>query len=211
MQQVKEIEKDLKEYYQLTLENHGPGAMGMGWKSEEAQRIRFDQLARIIAAGTSFSINDLGCGGGDFYAYLSANTSQEFQYYGYDMLESMLQIAKDRFSQTKNAHWLKIEGGNELLAADYTVASGIFNLKYKLDESRWMEYILETLGHINKKSTKGFAFNMLTSYSDPEYMREDLFYSDPLFFFDFCKKNFSKNVALLHDYFEYDFTILVRK
>ena len=32
-----------------------------------------------------------------------------------------------------------------------------------------------------------------------------------LFFFDFCKRNFSRNVALLHDYGLYDFTIIVRK
>jgi len=42
-------------------------------------------------------------------------------------------------------------------------------------------------------------------------MKEELFYADPLYFFDLCKKNFSRNIALLHDYYEYDFTILVRK
>jgi hypothetical protein len=54
---------------------------------------------------------------------------------------------------------------------------------------------------------------MLTKYSDAERMagRPDLFYGDPLFFFDFCKRNFSRNVALLHDYGLYDFTIIVRK
>lgn len=54
---------------------------------------------------------------------------------------------------------------------------------------------------------------MLTKYSDADRMAErpDLFFGDPLFFFDFCKRNFSRNVALLHDYGLYDFTILVRK
>ena len=53
----------------------------------------------------------------------------------------------------------------------------------------------------------------LTKYSDADRMTEcpDLFYGDPLLFFDFCKRNFSRNVALLHDYGLYDFTILVRK
>jgi len=61
--------------------------------------------------------------------------------------------------------------------------------------------------------SKGFSFNMLTRYSDADRMaqRPDLFYGDPLFFFDFCKCEFSRNVALLHDYGLYDFTILVRK
>lgn len=64
---------------------------------------------------------------------------------------------------------------------------------------------------MNEKSTLGFAFNALTKYSDPEFMKEELYYTDPLFMFDYCKTNFSKNVALLHDYRQYDFTILVRK
>ena len=51
---------------------------------------------------------------------------------------------------------------------------------------------------------------MLTTYSDAEKMRPDLYYGDPTFFFDHCKRNYSRNVALLHDYELYDFTILVR-
>ena len=52
---------------------------------------------------------------------------------------------------------------------------------------------------------------MLTKYSDKEYMRDNLYYADPLFIFDYCKRNFSKQVALLHDYGLYEFTILVKK
>jgi hypothetical protein len=74
-----------------------------------------------------------------------------------------------------------------------------------------MQYILETLEKINALSVKGFSFNILTSYSDKEYMKDNLFYADPLFFFDYCKKNFSKNVSLLHDYDLYEFTLLIKK
>jgi SAM-dependent methyltransferase len=211
MQQVKEIEKALLDYYKSNLDNHGPGAMGVGWKSEMAQQIRFEQLIKIIGAESNFSINDMGCGVGDFYIYLSGKSYGYFDYYGYDMLESMLALAKAKFASEKNIHWIKVDNASDLHMADYTIASGIFNLKYSIEESEWLKYIIETLGHINKKSKRGFAFNMLTAYADKEYMKEHLFYSDPLFFFDLCKKHFSKNVALLHDYYEYDFTILVRK
>jgi hypothetical protein len=51
---------------------------------------------------------------------------------------------------------------------------------------------------------------MLTKYSDADRMRGDLYYGDPAFFFDHCKRSFSRNVALLHDYGLYEFTILVR-
>ena len=59
-------------------------------------------------------------------------------------------------------------------------------------------------------SRRGFAFNMLTSYSDADRMRSDLHYGDPAAYFDLCKRRFSRNVALLHDYELYEFTIVVR-
>ena len=93
----------------------------------------------------------------------------------------------------------------------YSVASGIFSVKMEHNESEWLSYILSTLEQMNEKSIRGFSFNMLTKYSDKEYMKDNLYYVDPLFIFDYCKRNFSKQVALLHDYGLYEFTILVKK
>ena len=42
-------------------------------------------------------------------------------------------------------------------------------------------------------------------------MKDYLFYADPCELFDFCKTRFSQNVALLHDYGLYEFTILVEE
>jgi len=109
----------------------------------------------------------------------------------------------------QNAKWY-----NDIEAvpnADYVIASGIFNVKLKNSEKDWLEYILETLKVINKKSIKGFSFNMLTKYSDAEYMKDNLYYADPLFIFDYCKRNFSKWVTLKHDYPLYEFSIIVKK
>ena len=94
---------------------------------------------------------------------------------------------------------------------DYIVSSGIFNIKSDVSDEDWRKYIVETIHMFNQVAVKGFAFNCLTKYSDVEYMKDYLYYADPLYLFDYCKKNFSKNVALLHDYGIYDFTILVRK
>ena len=52
--------------------------------------------------------------------------------------------------------------------------------------------MVDTIDRLAALSTRGFAFNMLTSYSDPEYMRDDLYYGDPRFFFDHCKRRHSR-------------------
>ena len=61
------------------------------------------------------------------------------------------------------------------------------------------------------RARRGFAFNMLTSYSDPERMRDDLYYADPCALLRLCKRELSRHVALLHDYGLWEFTIVVRQ
>ena len=119
------------------------------------------------------------------------------------------------------AHGRELYGGNEALefvrheddirAADYCVASGVFNLRMDVEGGAWRDYVLDTIGSLSTLGTRGFAFNMLTKYSDPPRMRRDLYYGDPCFFFDHCKREIARNVALLHDYGLYEFTMLVRK
>jgi hypothetical protein len=71
--------------------------------------------------------------------------------------------------------------------------------------------MLRTIERLWELSTKGMAFNSLTKYSDTDRMRADLYYADPCYLFDYCKTRLSKQVALLHDYGIYDFTMLVRR
>ena len=87
--------------------------------------------------------------------------------------------------------------------------SGIFNVKFDSNDDMWEEFIKNTLVNVNENSIKGFAFNSLTSYVD--YKESHLYYADPMYFFDFCKKNFSKKVSLLHDYDLWEWTIIVKK
>lgn len=104
-----------------------------------------------------------------------------------------------------------VTSASGLAAADYSVASGVFNLRLEVDDAAWRAYVVETLDTLDGVSERGFAFNMLTRYSDPERMRPDLYYGDPCFFFDHCKRAYARDVALLHDYGLYEFTIVVRK
>ena len=85
------------------------------------------------------------------------------------------------------------------------------NLKLEADEETWTRYVLDQIAKLDALGENGFAFNMLTSYSDAEKRRPDLYYGDPCFFFDHCKRAFSRDVALLHDYGAWEFTIIVRK
>ena len=95
--------------------------------------------------------------------------------------------------------------------ADYGLASGIFNVRLGRSDAEWFDYLQATLDVLDRTSSLGFAFNCLTSYSDEDKKRDYLYYADPCQLFDLCKRRYSRQVALLHDYGLYEFTILVRK
>ena len=86
-------------------------------------------------------------------------------------------------------------------------------LKHELGASdeAWHAHILSSLHGLNGGGRRGFAFNCLTRYSDAALMRPHLFYADPCELFDYCKTRFSRDVALLHDYGLWEFTIAVRR
>ena len=193
------------EYYDEKLRTHGATARGVDWKSPESQELRFAQLAKLIDHNRPFTVNDFGCGYGALVDYLESRGLQ-FQYVGFDISSEMIAQARELHAGSSF-----VTDKAQLREADYTIASGIFNVKLSTSDDDWRNYMLDVIDTMNSLSKSGFAFNALTKYSDAEFMRPDLYYADPLFFFDHCKTKYSRFVTLLHDYPLYEFTILVRK
>jgi SAM-dependent methyltransferase len=199
-----DIERRVADYYTQKLREHGPTHHGVDWNSPESQALRFEQFMRLLPGGEPISVLDYGCGYGAFAEYLEGRGIELSAYTGYDVSEEMVATARGRSS------WQFTTVREELAPADVTVASGIFNVRVDTDEDTWRDYTIETIGELAALSRRGLGFNMLTSYSDPERMTDRLYYGDPGFYFDWCKRNLSRNVALLHDYELYEFTMLVR-
>ena len=195
-------------YYTSKVTEHGPTPRGVDWRDAESQALRFDTLLELIAdGGPDLSINDYGCGYGALLDFL-ARRQGEFEYLGYDVSEAMIAQARARHSGDRRASF--ITDAAELRPADYTVASGIFNVRLDQPLEQWRAYVLETLDKLALLSRRGFAFNALTAHADPERMRGDLYYADPAELLDYCLRHYSRDVALRHDYPLYEFTVTVR-
>ena len=203
-----EILKNVGDYYSGKVREHGPTAKGVDWNSPESQTLRFDQLLKLHETAEPFSLIDYGCGYGAMAAHM-AQRNLAFRYMGFDISEMMISTAKETHARRENCEFTT--DAARLTPADYTVASGIFNVRLKTNTAEWERYVFDTIEKLNSLSIKGFAFNILTGYADPEYKRQDLYYPDPCFYFDYCKRHYSRHVSLLHDYGLYEFTILVRK
>lgn len=199
--------RKIEEYYSQKIATYGATPRGVDWNSAKSQHLRFQQLLRAFTDGSSCSVNDYGCGYGALADYLAQN-GYSFRYHGFDISEQMIAHARELHGDMTNCQFSTEEG--RLAPADYTLASGIFNVKLGAENTEWLAYVLKTVSRMASLSVKGLAFNLLTKYSDRDRMRADLYYADPLFLFDYCMNNLSRSVSLFHDYPLFEFTIAVR-
>ncbi len=200
---------DIATYYTDKLSTHGATPQGVDWNGAESQVLRFQQLTRVATDPLSpFSMNDVGCGYGALLDYLQ-RLKAPVRYLGVDISQAMVSAARDRHPDQPSIRFLCADRPDS--TADYTVASGIFNVRLSHSDEQWRDHVHFVLPILHQSSRRGFAFNCLTAYSDQDRMRDYLYYADPCYWFDYCKRTFSKDVALLHDYGLYEFTIIVRK
>jgi hypothetical protein len=200
---------DVARYYTKKLAEYGDTPRGVDWNGSEGQIIRFEQLCKIFDPDmVAFSVNDLGCGYGALLDYLEGKHPIS-TYLGIDVSHEMIRSAEQRHTADTQARFIISAKPDQ--QSDYGVASGIFNVRLGRTDAEWFDYLQATLDDLDRSSTLGFAFNCLTSYSDEDKKCDYLYYADPCRLFELCKKRYSRQVALLHDYGLYEFTILVRK
>lgn len=195
-------------HYSGAVERHGASFKGVDWGSNEGQQIRFDELLKPIDLKKTKRITDYGCGYGALLDHLEEK-GYKGEYQGFDISEAMINKAED-LHQSKGNCVFFTANPSRLSLADYTLASGIFNVRLETPVEEWSNYILHTLVQLANLSIDGFVFNVLSSHTPHELREGDLFYADPRFISDYCRKTFSDNVTISHDYPLPDFTVCVK-
>ena len=175
----------------------------LGWDKGK-QPLRFSILSKIIpSVSTSFSIMDIGCGFGDLYAFLSNSHAAMFQYYGIDIVPTLIQEGESRYPQNN----VKFFCGDFLdvpfdLHIDYCIGSGLFN--FKLTEDDNYEYIENIIKKAFEISEIGIAFDFLSDQVDYKY--ELTFHSNPSKILTIAYK-YTRNVVLRNDYMPFEFAL----
>jgi len=201
--------KALIDLYEKRLDKYGMDIKTVGWSSISQQLARFEALIQI-ADLTNKTLLDVGCGFGDLYEYLTRKNIKIKMYKGIDFSSKMIEIAKDKYSNSKNAEFEVFNLFESNIdedfkkGYDYVVASGIFSFPIK-DNVGYFQKMVRKMFEI---SNFGVGVNMPTSYVD--YKDEDLFYFEPEEVFSFCK-SITKRVSLIHNYMPYEFTVYLYK
>jgi SAM-dependent methyltransferase len=200
--------REVRQYYDRKLADHGPTPAGVDWNSFESQQLRFLQLEGLWVGRPDASLIDYGCGYGALAAFIRSR-GHRGSYVGFDLSDAMVEAARAHTADLADCTFTTQAA--DLAPADFAVASGIFNVRLAAGNEAWREYMRGALDDLSALGTHGFAFNALTSYSDPDRRRADLYYADPLDLFDECLRTYSRYVRLVHDYPLFEFTIIVRR
>jgi SAM-dependent methyltransferase len=142
----------------------GRPPIGVGCSCVPTQQLRFVQLMKLCNLPEFFSLKDLGCGYGALLAYLAKRHSEaKIDYLGIDLSPAMVRRAKRLWRNQKDAKFVVGHAGPRI--ADYSLASGIFNVKLEQPLAQWEHFVALTLADMAATSRQGFAVNFLAPLS----------------------------------------------
>lgn len=204
---LKLIKTEAATHYSNKINEHGPSFQGVDWGSEDGQIIRFKQLTKMIDLKLIQDVIDFGCGYGALLDYLHTNGYQG-NYQGFDISAAMIEEAQRLYNEHPNVRFTtQLE---HLTPVDYTLVSGVFNVKMGTPEKDWLRYVLRTMEQVYELSRRGFIFNILSAKTPPNRREDDLYYADPEFILNYCRQQFKAQVIVWDDYPLDDFTAFVR-
>jgi len=197
-------------YYDGRAREFGATPWGVDWTCELTQDLRFMQLMKIAGRHRSYSVNDLGCGYGALLRFLRTRVGQGVDYAGSDVAPTMIELARSLWQDDLSSQFVLSASLPRL--ADYSVASGVFNVQLGFSEMLWKRFVSDTLDELHRASTIGFAVNFVSPpRPDVTEPLQGLYRTRPEPWIAHCRHQFDADVTLIENYGLREFTLLVRK
>jgi SAM-dependent methyltransferase len=201
--------REIARYYENRVHEFGPTPWGVDWTCEPTQHLRFIQLLKVAGGRRRFSLNDLGCGYGALLAFVRGRyAAGAVDYAGVDVAPAMVAHAQHAFASDHDACFSA--GFSLPRIADYSVASGVFNVQLGLPRAEWRAFVKDVLRELHRSSTRGFAVNFILPPRRGVQPLEGLYRTRPDPWVDFCAREFAAHVKLVQGYGLREFTLLVR-
>ncbi|MDP2369618.1 class I SAM-dependent methyltransferase [Rhodoferax sp.] len=195
-------------YYTDKVTRHGPTPAGVDWSCLPTQEMRFVQLLKLCDFSQPLSLNDIGCGYGALLSYLKKrHRHASIDYLGVDLSAAMITHAKRLFGDRPLTAFEAAPHGTRV--ADYSVASGIFNVKLDQPLATWEQLVADTLRRMSRSSVRGFAVNFLTPPPAQSRTIPELYYAPSQQWRTHCEQVLGARVEVLPDYGMREYTLLV--
>lgn len=207
---LRAVHADIARYYTQKVLMHGASARGVDWTCQPTQELRFVQLLKLCDVRQAFSLNDVGCGYGALLNFLARrHRGLKLDYLGTDISQAMIDQARPPVRPSFHASFLATATIPRV--ADYSVASGIFNVRLQQPDDVWAAFIAKTLDHMHAASRLGFAVNFLAPAGPGMDTIAELYRVSPEVWMRYCERAFGADVELVDAYGMREFTLLVRR
>lgn len=204
-----DVHAGIERHYTACIRAHGPTPRGVDWESLATQQMRMVQLLKVCDWSRPLTLNDLGCGYGALLALLDArHRSTPVDYLGVDLSAPMVAAARRRWKNRPATEF--VVGSESPRVADYSVASGVFNVKLDLPMARWEHFVVHTLQHLHATSRHGFAVNFLSRLAPGAEVSPALYCTEPGRWIGFCQATLGARAECVTPYGMREFTLLVR-
>jgi SAM-dependent methyltransferase len=208
-QQFSEVHGSIECYYTGKVSRYGATPLGVDWSCIPTQELRFVQLLKLCSFSRPFSLNDVGCGYGAMLAYLAKRHAEtDVDYFGIDLSPAMVRHAKRMWQNRGHARFFVANASPRI--ADYSVASGIFNVKLNQPTERWEGFVAKVLSDMHATSRRGFAVNFMVPRAARQAAQPGLYRTLPEPWIGYCEQELGSSVELLTGYGLREFTLLVR-
>lgn len=195
-------------YYTETVTRFGATPRGADWSCQATQEMRFVQLLKLCDFTAPFSLNDLGCGYGALVGFLARrHPAAAVDYLGIDLADAMIRRARRRYRRLPGRRF--VVGASPPRIADYSIASGVMNVRLDFGRDIWEGFVAATLRELSQTSRRGFAVNFLAACPD-RLAPTGLYRTEPQRWMRFCRESLGCAVELVGGYGMQEFTLLVR-
>ena len=195
--------------YTYRINECGPVANGVFWKDSDGQMLRLELLLQAVAQkdlNGPITVNDLGCGYGALFDLMKNEPMMKGGHYtGYDISAEMVDAAKLHNTDAR-ATFVVSPVATEI--ADYSFASGTYNMFMGANRALWTHYIKTSLDMLWKKTAKVMAYNLLEDTTREKI--DDLFYANRRTFLEHAL-TLSPEVEIVDDYPLDEFTIIITR
>lgn len=177
-------------------------AKAQGWSNREAQQARFKTIFKL-AVFNNASVLDVGCGYGDFKAFLDKEQIS-CDYIGLDQQTAFITYAQEHYKEQESTQFYEVDFSKcQLPKADIVIACGVLSYhstdpNYYIDMIRRFYDVAEQVFIFNMLDTKTFTSGPLIVAHDMEEIYQK------------CRE-ICPNTQLETGYLENDFTIKMSK
>jgi hypothetical protein len=200
----------IESYYDAKVSKHGPTPLGVDWSCVATQQLRFVQLLKICDFGAPFLLNDVGCGYGAVLAYMAERHPQaKVDYLGLDVSAAMIAHAIGLYGHRPDRRFMVARDIPRVV--DYSIASGIFNVKLDQPVDVWEYFIGATIRQMHATSRRSFSVNFLAPAAAGQSSTASLYRTPAEPWVRFCENKLGCSADIVAGYGLREFTLLVRR